>query len=248
MRKSATILASVALMAAAFLTSSCVRTTAAIKPSKKTVTISKSVSPFTDIDVSSAINVIYTQGSGHSVSIRLPENLADKIRFRQDGKEISISYQNLGSTSGDINTTVFITTPRLKSIELSGACTFSSSEINMPANDMDIDISGASNVTIENLKVNALEVESSGASNVNIANYSGIGTDIDVSGASRVKISGVTSKLTLDVSGASNASLSGLRAKTGSVEVSGASKASTNILNLKLCKQSGVSSFENDPD
>lgn len=79
------------------------------------------------------------------------------------------------------------------------------------------------------IRVSAPDIESieaSGASNVSVANLKNSSLSIDSSGASKVLVEGETAKLTVYVSGASNVNADGLKAVDANIDASGASRVS----------------------
>jgi len=217
-----------------------------ITPSKTMVTVTKDVTAFTDIEISNAIKVIYKQGPNHTVTAKVPENLVDYFRLTQSGNEIELEFygKNVNIRDrGDILVTV--TSPRLKSVDISGASAFTSDEISMVGDEIEFEVSGASSVSLGKLKAGELKIDISGASSFSGNDVVAKTSDIEVSGASSVKLNGATEKMKLEVSGASSASLGKYRATNGKVEVGGVSSASTNIENVISVESSGMSKFKN---
>lgn len=218
------------------------------KASTETVTITKNVEAFSKIDAFSALTVIYKQGDRYSVTIRIPEHMQEYFKFRQIGDEIEFGFKppkSMSINNNNAGTIVTVTSPRIREIELSGACSFVAEEISQSSDKLEIDLSGATSVKIGNLKAKKLEVEASGASNINIGKLIADKTEIDISGASSTTISGVTSLLKVDVSGATAVNLENLKAQEGSIEASGAAKVNTNILRVTSSECSGMSRIKN---
>jgi len=89
---------------------------------------------------------------------------------------------------------------------------------------------------IENLEV-------SGASKVSLANLSNENLQIDSSGASKITVAGETENLTVDVSGASKIDAENLKTENASIDASGASKVSVFAMNELKTDASGASSI-----
>lgn len=85
----------------------------------------------------------------------------------------------------------------------------------------DLDVSGAANVTVVDLKNTDLSVDSSGAS--------------------KIKITGETAKLTVDVSGATRVDAEDLKATSANVDASGASHVTVNVSDRLTTDASGAS-------
>jgi len=89
---------------------------------------------------------------------------------------------------------------------------------------------------IENLNV-------SGASKVSLANLRNENLQIDSSGASKITVAGETENLTVDVSGASKIDAENLKSENASIDASGASKVSVFVANELKSDASGASSI-----
>lgn len=88
---------------------------------------------------------------------------------------------------------------------------------------------------------NIEKIESSGASNVTITNLKNSALSIDSSGASKIKVEGETSNLTIDVSGASNINAENLKAVDANIEASGACHVDINVSGELKSEASGAS-------
>ncbi|HTK27628.1 MAG TPA: head GIN domain-containing protein [Pyrinomonadaceae bacterium] len=84
-------------------------------------------------------------------------------------------------------------------------------------------------------------VEASGASNVSVSNLKNSEFALNTSGASKVAVQGETARLNIDVSGASNINAEGLKADNARVDASGASKVSVFALDELWADASGAS-------
>ena len=89
---------------------------------------------------------------------------------------------------------------------------------------------------IENLNV-------SGASKVSLANLRNENLQIDSSGATKITVAGETENLTVDVSGASKIDAENLKSENASIDASGASKVSVFVANELKSDASGASSI-----
>jgi hypothetical protein len=84
-------------------------------------------------------------------------------------------------------------------------------------------------------------IEASGASNVSLTNLKNTRLGVDTSGASKVSIEGETAKLTIDVSGASKIDAENLKADSANVDASGASSVNVNVSNELTADATGAS-------
>ena len=203
--------------------------------------VSRSAGDFTYVDVSSAIELHVKQDSTRSVNIETDENLLEFIIVESDGDRLRIFTErgfNLDPSNGD-KVEVYVSSPVFKRLEASGACTVIGDNMLTSDGQLDIDLSGASDASLD-LKMPAVTVGMSGASNVSLKgetkNFSieGSGasharcfdllsenTDADVSGASSAEVY-ASVKIDASASGASSVKYKG-KAAIGTKSESGAS-------------------------
>jgi hypothetical protein len=168
-------------------------------------TENRSVSGFTGVDVSGAINIYIKQDSAPSVKIETDANLMEYIVTRVEGGVLHIypgDHANLDAT-GSIK--VYVSGNNFKSFEASGACDIYGQNKITTAEAVNFHITGASKAEME----------------LNSPKVSG-----DLSGASDLKLSGETKELVIDASGASSAKCFDLMAENADIDVSGASNVS----------------------
>lgn len=221
---------------------------AALIPSAeaKTVTETRSIRSFEKLEASTALNIIYVQGTPVSLKISGDGQDVAATKIKQSGDKLKIwrtdrEQKNFGRHR---TVTITVTTPVIREIELSGACDFSAKRLSY-SGDVEIETSGASKVSISDLNAQNVEIDCSGASNIAVAKSSTRKIELDLSGASKASIAGSTGDLDLDCSGASDASLGKLKAVEGKIDVSGASKATTNVQQLRKSSSGGAATFRN---
>lgn len=165
------------------------------------VTEVRDVTPFSEIDVSSAVTVGLTvdPASTHSVIVTYDDNLIDNIRTRVDGDTLTVELQGSVNLTGGADRLVQITMPEVVGIEVSGASSVTATGL---AATYRLDASGASRVDLRNLAAADVELDVSGASDVDV---SATGTvSGSASGASNLSIYGKPASVLVDSSGASN--------------------------------------------
>ncbi|MEP7214270.1 MAG: head GIN domain-containing protein [Acidobacteriota bacterium] len=88
---------------------------------------------------------------------------------------------------------------------------------------------------------NIERVEATGASKVTVADLKNESIDLDTSGASKISLAGETMKLTIGVSGASKIDAENLKAESANVDASGASHVAVNATETLRSEASGAS-------
>jgi hypothetical protein len=167
------------------------------KGSGKIATDSRGVNGFRAVEVGGVFQVEITAQKDFSVEVEGDDNLLALVRTEVDGGVLKI----------DTERRLAPTTPI---------------RIRISAPDIDnLEVSGAANVAVTNLKNTGLSVDSSGAS--------------------KIAVSGETSKLTVDVSGATKVDAENLKAENATVDASGASHVSVNVTGNLKTDASGAS-------
>ncbi|MFC1899551.1 GIN domain-containing protein [Chloroflexota bacterium] len=173
--------------------------------------------------------IIHTDSYG--VSVTMDDNMFDHIQVTKDGETLKIGITSKIAliTIADFRTTareIVIRMPELTGLDISGASKgivygFETSE------EMEIDVSGASELSFRDLATGDIDIDASGASFIQMTG-SVQGMVVDISGASRielVKLSADDAELSL--SGASHIE-GNLNADNIDFDLSGASTALLN--------------------
>ena len=156
-----------------------------------------------------------------------------------------------------------ITMPQLTELGISGASDGEVAGFNS-ANDLDIEVSGASELELTDMAAGDIDFEISGASEVegdikaggdvtfDMSGASEVDADIeaggdvelDLSGASRLEMRGSAQKMRVEASGASQLDLDSFAVQDADVDLSGASQATINLDGRLDAELSGASELE----
>lgn len=167
-------------------------------------TETRNAAGFDGIEVSGAIKVFVKQDSVYSVKVEADANLLEYIETKMRDNNLVIRSRNGKNLRPSGSIKVYVSGPSVRQFNASGASSFYG-EGRIVANDeIEIDLSGASNAD--------MEIKAPGVS-------------VEVSGASNAKLSGETRDLVVDAAGASKAKCYELLAENAKVDVSGASHA-----------------------
>lgn len=174
------------------------------KSDKVTLVYDDMIETFLDLEVS------YKDGN-----LRLSRKVRDKKSENKFGRWIS------GADRKRVD--VYLEMDNIRSIKVSGAAQITF-EGNFKADDLDIDISGAS--SLKDLQVNgkSMDVDCSGASKLSVSGNFSKEVGIEVSGAGGMTYHGDSETLEVDLSGASSFKCDG-KHSTADIRCSGASKA-----------------------
>ena len=174
------------------------------------------ISSFNSIRVSSAFEVILSQGDNEKVIVEANENLMDNIKTEVKGGKLIVSLKGCLKNRKTIK--IYITFKNIHSLYVSGAVEISSEgrlnfdmlemdfsgaseiEMDITANKLSGDFSGASEISLSG-KVNDVKLELSGASELKALELEIQNFDIEISGVAEAKVY-IKQKLNVDISGA----------------------------------------------
>ncbi len=224
----------------------------------------RKVDQFTKIRVSSAISLYLSQGTTQGVAVSSEDaNVTSKIITEVKNGVLKIYVEN-GAWNGwnwsNKHLKAYVTFTTLEMLDASGASTV---ELTDPISvgDLELDLSGASNMkggiksgggikfdlsgastSRVDFSANSFELSESGASNFK-GNVNSAKTNFDLTGASTADVDGGTTDLIISASGASNFKGGDLTASSCKVEATGASSASINVSKEIQATASGASSI-----
>ena len=161
---------------------------------------------FNSVDVRNNIDLHIKQDSSWSVRIETDENLMEFIQVSENNGWLRVEVRDHFNLDPSKSINVFVSAPEFNGLTASGASEIMSDTKIVCTDPMDIDVSGASEITLE-IKAPRIKAGLSGASK---ATFRGETKDISLhgSGASEFRCFDLMSEnADVDVSGASNADL-----------------------------------------
>ncbi len=164
----------------------------------------RDISPdITSVSLSGTGDLTIVPGSTPSLSVTADDNVLPLLETETDGGKLTISTKSRVSLRPKTKISYTLTVPRLSAIS----------------------VSGAGNVTAQQLTTGALTVKLSGAGTANLSNVACKSLTLNLSGAGSAKLSGTTERLTVKLSGAGDIDGAGLKATAADVQISGAGHA-----------------------
>lgn len=205
----------------AVLTSSCVGfNEKSVKLSGVTKVSTKEVSAFDKVDVSGAIDVIVNVGNKSEVVIEADSAIMPYVVTEVKDRELRIYNKDIIGFYNFKNNKILvtITTPSILELESSGAC----------------------DVTINDLKTDMFKVSLSGTCDL-IGSFECNVLDLEASGSSDSKLRGKVKDCNIELSGASDIKAFDLEVDNLKIEGSGSSNVEINVQNSLDVELSGAS-------
>jgi len=163
----------------------------------------RDVSDFSSVDVGGVFVVEITAQSDFHLEVEADDNLLQYVKTEVRDGRLEISLEKGIKSSNPLR--VRIGAPNIEKLEATGASKVSVS--NLKNSELVVDTSGASKIELSG-ETKELTVGVSGATQVNAADLRAVNADVDASGASRVNIN-VSGELKSEASGASSISYTG---------------------------------------
>ena len=175
-------------------------------------TQTRSAGDFNSIDVSGSIDVYVRQDSSSSIKVQADDNLQQYVETFRDGNVLRIKTEEGYNLRASRQIKVYVSSAMFKRFEASGACNiYSEGKINSTS-DIEIDLSGSCDATLE---LSAPKITA------------------DVSGACSVKLKGDTKEFRVQGSGSTDIKCFDLVADNVNLDISGAGDAEV-YANVKL--------------
>ncbi len=174
-----------------------------IQGSGNVKTETRNVADFSKIDAGGAVNVEVTAQKEFGLTIEADDNLLQKIKTEVSGDTLKIYSEDKISPKTRIN--VKVSMPEIEGLELSGAS--DGILINVKTDSLELKASGASKLKVDG-EAKEINIDASGASKIDAENLKAEDADVDANGASSAVVS-ANGDLKLDASGASKISYTG---------------------------------------
>jgi hypothetical protein len=197
-----------------------------------------SLSGFTGIQVANSFEVLVERDDMFNVQVTADDNLWDSLDISVTGSTLHIGAKR-GVNILNSTLSAVITLPSMAVLDLSGA---SSADVDGFSSDSNLNfmLSGASSVSIGNMKSGSTIFDLSGASSAT-GNVTMTGGKFMASGASKITLSGSGNDASIDASGNSKITLDQMKLQSVTVILSGSSEARVDAQKITSADLSGNS-------
>jgi hypothetical protein len=200
---------------------------------------------FTKLDIENAFDVEIVQSETYGITVTSSKTLLDYLAVSKEGQTLTIKlHPNHPFTDFVLMQKVLkakISVPILSSLTISGACKVSIKGFKSSAS-LDVDVSGASNLTLNNIEAGNTKLIISGDSEIS-GKLTCVDLNIDISGASVISLNGQGENMSLNASGAIKINLEEFTNQNSSITLSGSSQATVNTREHLDVSLSGASRF-----
>lgn len=159
---------------------------------------------FSQVDVSGSMNVYITQGSSRNISIEAEDNIIPLIETEVRDGELEIRFKRNTNIRNHKQVKVFLTTPVLEGVDLSG--------------------SGDVEVKSHFTSPGAMHFGLSGSGNLS-GSFNAPAIKVSLAGSGNINLKGQTRDLNIDIAGSGNCEADELLSETAEVNIAGSGNA-----------------------
>ena len=197
-------------------------------------------SDFSEIAIDGPIHADISRSNTFKFTLSVNENIYQYVQVNQVVNTLRVSLDpNIYYRNANISIT--LTLPDLRALGINGAGTCTLNGFNLEKH-LEISVSGASTLKIQNIETSYISLTASGASTITGSLTSKDGR-MHVSGASSIVLSGQCSNLDANVSGASQLKMSNFWVDSADIVASGVSAVDINVGSKLDIDLSGVSTM-----
>lgn len=186
----------------------------------------RDIGGFHSIEVVGGMDVVLVPGGNHSVRVEADDNLLQYIRTERDGNTLVIGTRRGYNLNPRAGMKVYITTPQLRQIDVTGSGTVRSQSRLVYSNPVAIDITGSGDVLLD-LDAPEIEAEATGSGNTALsgqtrsfrAAINGSGelrcfnllsenTDVEISGSGNAEVY-ASKRLDIEINGSGSVAYKG---------------------------------------
>jgi hypothetical protein len=189
-----------------------------VRGSGNSITESRSVSGFNEVELSGIGSLIIEQGNADSLEITAEDNILKHLRSQISGSQLQLGVEELVNIHPTKDIIYRLKVKKLNQIGVSGLGNIESKKL--IADNLTIQISGGGRISIDNLQATVLNL-----------NISGLG-DISVNGSAEQQ--------NVNISGAGNYSAPNLASQMAKVVISGTGKAIVWVTEKIILELSGA--------
>lgn len=153
----------------------------------------RSVGKFTQIHIMGSPTVIYTQGANHSVWVKAPQSVIDKVKTKCNGNCLVVETKGNVSFWGFSNASnhdvvVYVTSPDLTGVEVNGSGDFRS-EKPIDTDNISLVVRGSGDLSIDgHLICDNAQLTLSGSGDIDIDNLEALTTSLTVIGSGDMEV------------------------------------------------------------
>jgi ribosomal protein S17E len=179
------------------------------------------MNPFERLDVSGPFNVIFEQGTSHTVRVEGTTEQLSKITIYVKNGDLYIDQRKNESSGAFNGMRIFVTSPSIEGLELAGSGSITAPKA-LNVNDLNVELAGSGKVTLAELTCKNLKNEIAGSGEITMGMVKADEVRNETAGSGNIDIAGLTCrKVRNDIAGSGNTTLSNLNVEEVKSEIAG---------------------------
>lgn len=177
---------------------------------------------FNEVDFAGAFKIIYEEGKDHSVRVEASEQAFKEmtvyvkdgeLRIRQSVSKPTVKFQNVK---------IYVTSPNLKKVDLTGSGMFTASNPINPADDLKVDVTGSGTVLLASVNCSECDLEITGSGSIEIGKITAKNANVDITGSGSINLGNlVCNDMDIDVTGSGDLNCEYIGANNVRTDISG---------------------------
>ena len=201
--------------------------------------------PFDEVDITGEFKIIYEQGERHTVRIEASEQAFNEMTVYVKERELRIRSSVKKPTVSFKDVKVYVTSPNLSMVDLTGAGLFSANKpvtcskgltidltgsgkvlmVAAKCNEAHLDLTGSGTIELGALDASDTKLELTGSGDINVGDIKAGTVNFDLTGSGSMKLDKmVCNDFDIDLTGSGNVSCEDINADKGHTDVSGSGK------------------------
>ena len=164
--------------------------------------VTREVSPFTEISLSVAADLYFTQGDEFKLVLEGDDDELEKIETTVQGDVLKIKHNKPFSFGRTKRIKVYVTMKDVEGLTVSGSGKIEA-QTAIRAEDLDLSLSGSGDIIIDNLEATHVEAGISGSGDIRLAGNTTLNSlECDITGSGDIDTEGLkAAKANIDISG-----------------------------------------------
>lgn len=188
--------------------------------------------PFAHVDITGAFKVIYEQGNRHTVRVEASEKALKEMTIYVKEKELRIRSAVKKPTVSFSDVKVYVTSPDIQSVDLTGSGLFSASNPVTCSKDLLIDLTGSGKVLIVAANCNKAHLDLTGAGTIELGALEAANTTLDLTGSGAINLGGLKSgTVNFDLTGSGSMKLDKMVCNEFDIDLTGSGKVNCEDIN-----------------
>lgn len=178
--------------------------------------------PFNEVEVTGSFKIIYEQGTDYNVRVEAEEQALKEMTIYVKENELRICKSVSKPTVKLKNVKVYVSSPDLQKIELSGSGTFTAANLIKSNKDLDVEIAGSGKVLLTAVTCHDSDLAIAGSGDIEIGNLEVQEVNCEIAGSGNINLGTMTCKnMEVEIAGSGDVNCDNINAENVKCEIAG---------------------------